>query len=356
MQTSMEKIKNREIWVDNAKFIGIALMVLGHNELNNQSFFDFIYSFHMPLFFILSGYFASTKSDFLTFLKRNTKGLLLPYFVFWLINLPFTYLSLYKNQDLYPCDGIVDFILHPVFGMLLTGTTGFSYFIGPLWFFTALFLVRLLFYAVNKICGSIYFILISVIVVIVVYLLLLRIDVFMPFRLMPALLAYPFYVFGWLLRKYTFVISSLKRLSFGMSMFLVIVSSVLIVILSGINGHVQMSGGAYGNNIFLMYLVAIIGTFAVILLSVRIPENKYILTIGRGTAVVLGMHINIQVTLMRVVQYLAGISSFAWWSAILMTVFILIIHIPIINFINKYCPFIIGKSKPKTEADKPTQS
>lgn len=41
MQTSMEKIKNREIWVDNAKFIGIALMVLGHNELNNQSFFDF---------------------------------------------------------------------------------------------------------------------------------------------------------------------------------------------------------------------------------------------------------------------------------------------------------------------------
>lgn len=51
----------RQTWADNAKFIGIALMVLGHNSLASQPLNDFIYSFHMPLFFLLSGYFASTK-------------------------------------------------------------------------------------------------------------------------------------------------------------------------------------------------------------------------------------------------------------------------------------------------------
>lgn len=38
----------REIWADNAKVIGIFLMVLGHNALANDGVFDFIYSFHMP--------------------------------------------------------------------------------------------------------------------------------------------------------------------------------------------------------------------------------------------------------------------------------------------------------------------
>lgn len=40
----------RELWADKAKFIGIILMLLGHNSLANDSIFDFIYSFHMPLF------------------------------------------------------------------------------------------------------------------------------------------------------------------------------------------------------------------------------------------------------------------------------------------------------------------
>ena len=55
--------KRREIWADNAKFIGITLMLIGHNSLASNEVFDFIYAFHMPLFFILSGYFASDKRE-----------------------------------------------------------------------------------------------------------------------------------------------------------------------------------------------------------------------------------------------------------------------------------------------------
>ena len=46
---------NRIEWVDEAKGIGIILVMLGHCYLN-WNFCFWFYSFHMPLFFILSGY------------------------------------------------------------------------------------------------------------------------------------------------------------------------------------------------------------------------------------------------------------------------------------------------------------
>lgn len=47
--------KQRLEWVDIAKGIAIILMIVGH-EIGNKSIIALIFSFHMPLFFILSGY------------------------------------------------------------------------------------------------------------------------------------------------------------------------------------------------------------------------------------------------------------------------------------------------------------
>lgn len=49
-------MKKRLIWIDNAKGIGILLVVLGHTYGIPVQLHHIIYSFHMPLFFILSGY------------------------------------------------------------------------------------------------------------------------------------------------------------------------------------------------------------------------------------------------------------------------------------------------------------
>lgn len=49
---------NRIAWIDNAKGIGILCVLFGHlalNEGSNLRLFTWIYSFHMPLFFFLSG-------------------------------------------------------------------------------------------------------------------------------------------------------------------------------------------------------------------------------------------------------------------------------------------------------------
>ena len=48
-------------WIDYSKFIGIVMVILGHLYLNNKYITNFIYSFHMPFFFFLSGGVINTK-------------------------------------------------------------------------------------------------------------------------------------------------------------------------------------------------------------------------------------------------------------------------------------------------------
>lgn len=68
-------------WVDVAKFYGIFMVIIGHS---NPPFIlnILIYSFHMPLFFFLSGY--TFKQEYLNhpidFLKSKIRGILIPYF------------------------------------------------------------------------------------------------------------------------------------------------------------------------------------------------------------------------------------------------------------------------------------
>lgn len=57
------------MWIDIAKGLAILLMIIGH-ELRPQShLYVLIFSFHMPLFFILSGYTARPVKSW-TYLKK----------------------------------------------------------------------------------------------------------------------------------------------------------------------------------------------------------------------------------------------------------------------------------------------
>ena len=64
----------RNQWVDVAKGIAIILMVLGHTAIPD-SLSRFIYSFHMPLFFIASGMMTTwTKYSVKKFVYKKIKN------------------------------------------------------------------------------------------------------------------------------------------------------------------------------------------------------------------------------------------------------------------------------------------
>jgi fucose 4-O-acetylase-like acetyltransferase len=84
-------------YIDIARGIGIVLVVMAHNDFGfiSQYGYEVIYSFHMPLFFFLSGYFIKTDIPFFEFFKKRFHSLLKP-FLFTLFLIYFTSVSFEK--------------------------------------------------------------------------------------------------------------------------------------------------------------------------------------------------------------------------------------------------------------------
>ena len=61
MTNITENRKMRLEWVDISKGIGILLVIIGHCVYIGGSIHNWIFSFHMPLFFILSGMFIKDE-------------------------------------------------------------------------------------------------------------------------------------------------------------------------------------------------------------------------------------------------------------------------------------------------------
>lgn len=94
-----EKIPTRNIWVDYGKGIGIFLVVFGHvirslissSMMVNSPFVEavdnWIYAFHIPLFFFLSGLFInrSVGKPFTSFLINKLQVIAYPYFLWSII-------------------------------------------------------------------------------------------------------------------------------------------------------------------------------------------------------------------------------------------------------------------------------
>lgn len=80
---AIKQISHRKDWIDWSKAILIWLMVLGHTGLSGYGR-EFVYVFHMPAFFIISGYLYKPHSWF-----RTLRSLGIPVICFSLINLCF---------------------------------------------------------------------------------------------------------------------------------------------------------------------------------------------------------------------------------------------------------------------------
>ncbi|MDD6038023.1 MAG: acyltransferase [bacterium] len=77
--TRTGSISNRIDWLDVAKGYGMLFVIFAH--LDNNIIRLWIYTFHMPLFFFLSGYVFTTKYDFKTFLSKKIRTIIIPYFI-----------------------------------------------------------------------------------------------------------------------------------------------------------------------------------------------------------------------------------------------------------------------------------
>lgn len=148
--------KKRMDWLDISKAIAIVLMIIGHTPQLSPTLRTLIFSFHMPLFFILSGYTFHLPTDCILFLKKSAKRLLIPYAATVLLAVLLHGIKqgiLAPNAS--PAESFFYYIKAGLYGSGVT-VRPFSAIpaIGSIWFLPCLFWARLIFAAILKCCGK----------------------------------------------------------------------------------------------------------------------------------------------------------------------------------------------------------
>jgi acyltransferase len=343
--------EQRFVWADWARALGIFLVILGHFPLQNNSVMVFIFSFHMPLFFILSGYFEKGNDSLRKSLARNSRVLLVPYLFLYLTSYLWWLIAVYpRHPERYLQGSAEGWLLKPLLGCLLGNgvDTRISYAVNvPLWFLVSLFWVRILFAVGMRVSrGNPRRAIALLALPLTAGLAIGLTGVHPPFSIGGAIMALPFYLLGYLLKKIGYPRPATIRGPW-IHMVSFVSLGALTAWLSGLNGIVDMRSYYFGNSPALFYVAGIAGSFATFSLcrlldSFRVRGIEFI---SANTLVILGLHeICISIALKIYGVVLNGKpDSLGTGAALWTSVIVLAMCIPGILIIRKYFPFILGK-------------
>lgn len=136
----------REKKYDIVKGIAIILMIFCH-IVKIRPIRIWVYSFHMPLFFIVSGYFFREKG-IAEQAKSSFRGIMIPYICTILLCVVRTVLLCLIQET--PLNGLKNFLIAALFG--IGYMREYSYSIGPMWFLPCMFMARMLFEGILQVC------------------------------------------------------------------------------------------------------------------------------------------------------------------------------------------------------------
>jgi len=353
-------------WIDTLKGIGIILVVLAHYSLP-IALDTYIFSFHMPLFFFISGFlfdFGKYANSASTFVKGRFKSLIVPYFCFAVITCIFCFLldELYK-PDVTSIKFFENSTLHGISHIFVAFGPAISY-NPPLWFLTCLFVTELLFYGLTKkYYGEPKILLFWLIIAGVIgYLYPVYVPFRIPWNVDVALVAIVFYGAGNLFRKFTETESGsslclkpgsgfIEKFS-KIERFLPLIPALLSLLYLGYllkfptDDKVNMNVLKYGD-FFSFYLFAFSGIFTSVYLSRRVVNSKVLEYYGRNSLIILALHFPLKDVLIKLVIIILGVDTeyihYNAGFALGLTVLSLILLVPAIYVINNYFPFILGK-------------
>ena len=321
----MSVIKKREAWIDWSKTILIFLMVLGHNNLPGCER-TWIYGFHMPAFFIISGNLFKPRPW-----KRTIKGLFIPIAVFSIIRFCFYVLNQsVKGTMLWDWSLIGRCLLPFLKANVYDEVTLFS----GVWFLMCLLFCRL-------ICGDIVGKLSKkwILGIGCVSLLYMSLEGMVPFLqavndwfLYRTIACLPFFCLGVLWKQYG------KKIRFSM----ILLMGLLMVyhLIAFRQGYVEMYSGDFGVNYIIAFLVALCGSLALFLLATKLPNKQLSIIYSTGTLFILGLH-KIFINIFEILggRYLSN----TFLASTVYTVLVMIMCYYPIKWSMRKSPWLLGK-------------
>ncbi|WP_394789909.1 acyltransferase family protein [Rhodoferax sp.] len=337
----------RNVTIDNARSIGVFLIVLGHALGVSDQVILWIYSFHVPLFFFISG--AVVKSKFLEAsakiaAAKLVQTLLIPYVFFWVIAY-ISWLPTYERSS-----NAVEYANYtmwtPFEGFFIA--TGKSLPMDPaLWFFTALFFVIFGYWILRKFLSQNQCIIISLMTFFSERALINDSQNFLVCNLDIAACCLIFYVMGAVSRNFLDFLDTatenMTHLKIGMALI-----AVLTLVLVPLNGRIDINNRAFGNSALQFLINAFLGITVIIFTAKVIPRNRFLSIVSGNSLTVFALHMvtfRVFTSLSMTVMKIPRVALITWKATVAYVLWAFVMSLVTAAALKKWLPSAIGETR-----------
>ncbi len=316
-------MNNRIKWIDTAKGIAMICVVLGHMSISYIN--DIVFAFHMPVFFILSGYMMRMKPHEVNraYIQNKFRSLMKPYFITCLCVMCMDILNSKFILDDARIEMLTSIVVNDLIrGFFASGTIDtfgeiqLPGIIGAIWFLPAMFFTSIgAQYVINRFDKKQQFAIAGLLMALGIC---TRDFIWLPFSIQAAFGAIIFVILGYYLED---------DLIDKMKLWIVVPVFVLGVYLK--YSRIYMVTAYYRDPILSM-ITAVAGVFLIIRLAKRMENFRFVNFIGKYSLFFLCVHLfeleTMNVWFQRLIQ-LIGISEKNSIIALIVIKFVFILSI-----------------------------
>lgn len=341
-----KKLSNdsRVAWIDVARGLAVFIVVFGHTYISKDTF-RLVYSFHMPLFFIISG-LTVNRDKLLSipikeYVKKIAKRLLVPYFWIQFVSFPlwfFTYVVNSYSSSAADSDFFQNFI-----GVFFSNTAFYGFPSRASWFFTTMFLVLVGYRIILQIAKKNEF---RELVLILFCLVISYTEekIHLPWHFNVAFSGIVFVYIGTclirLMNKYPLKYTKNNGKEFAKRLIVIAVLTAAAVVLQRNNGRVSMAANNFGKSVFAYYFVAIMFSEVFLIIVKALPEIKIFSYVGKNTLFIVGTH----KLIMQTIALFCPIKVYSDFYQFILSIILYFALIPLIAIVNRFAPYIAGNA------------
>ncbi|MCE4363700.1 acyltransferase family protein [Xanthomonas hortorum] len=332
----------RDWQIDAAKALAIVLVVLGHASGMPAAYKLFAYSFHVPLFFVLSGWVGERfgrRAMTVATIKKLARTLLIPYLAFFLVAYACWMLMGVTSRAAHPSHSLPWW--DPFAGLFWAN--GASLYVLPaLWFLPALFVTTLAYIALRARLST------TVLAATCLPLALAwagwfpSLQLRLPFALDVLPVALFFIAVGGWLSRYADALRSLGAMAWALAL------PVLAAAwwwLAAWNGQVDVNNLQFGQSVAVFLLVSLLGTAMTLCVAYFVRQWRWLQWIGANTLLILCTHTLVFLVLTSVVARTGVIApsmiGTPAWAMSLCTVAI-VASVPMRAVLVRIAPWMLG--------------
>ncbi len=327
--------KKRVIWIDQLRGVAFYFVIVGH-LLSKGVLENWIYSFHMPLFFLITGFTfnveKTSKTKFYDLVSTLAKRILLPYVYLEFISLFIKGVWIFIDMG-----KIVD-VPKYLFGVLVGNGNIVTAPAIPLYYLLLLFLARIGLWALIKLFkGNKIYVGALLIVINLISYFTERKAMVWHVNVVPTAMLYIF--IGCLIMTfYNKCEPTLKRLKEPVYFTVTGILFAAGFALAQHNGRTSIHANAFGDNYIFAVTCAVLTSVAWMLLVIKLPEVKVLDFVGKNTLFLLGIH---EASILVIRNVFADHWQKGWFVAVVSVLFYFL-PIPLAWLFKTYAPYVCG--------------